>query len=201
MAKPEHIDLPVSGGSREEVANVVLAQLLNERGVVSVPEQIKNWRGRRHMPDVLVVFEGLRTAIEGKYADRPNAEEQALAQAHDRVESGVAHIGIAVLYPSEVRKAPNLTALKEAIKKASLRIAVVSEAGGTGWTDSDLNYLSEILRHTFDQLVKEDVVIYAVGTLDEGITEFADALTSSAASQERAAEILGIGEPEKAPPE
>lgn len=49
-------------GFREEVLNGILAQLLNERGVVSIPEQSPRWplEGRR-MPDVLVVFQGLRT--------------------------------------------------------------------------------------------------------------------------------------------
>jgi hypothetical protein len=67
---------------REEVLNVTLAQLLEERGVVSTPEQTMHVStvGRR-MPDLLVVFQGLRTVIEGKIADGSGVEAQALHQA------------------------------------------------------------------------------------------------------------------------
>jgi len=56
---------------RQEVLNVLLAQLLQERGLVSAPEQIQRSQGRgRRMPDVLVDFQGLRLAIEGEFATR-----------------------------------------------------------------------------------------------------------------------------------
>lgn len=52
-----------TGGFREEVLNVALAELLAERGVVSLPEQAVLSAQQRRLLDVLVVFQGLRTVI------------------------------------------------------------------------------------------------------------------------------------------
>ena len=53
---------------REEVLNVVLALLLHRRGIVAAPELILrlHLEQGRAMPDVLVHYQGLRTAIEGR---------------------------------------------------------------------------------------------------------------------------------------
>ena len=69
-----------SNGYREEVFNVLLALLLHERGVITAPEHSfrQAFEERRHVPDVLVVYLGLRTVIEGKVADKSDAEEKAL---------------------------------------------------------------------------------------------------------------------------
>ena len=93
-------------GFREEVLNVILAQILEEHGVISAPERIIKARPgmTRKMPDVLVYFRGLRLIIEGKVEDAPNAEESALSAARQRVEDGLAHIGVAVVYPMLLRK-------------------------------------------------------------------------------------------------
>ncbi|MCX8036056.1 MAG: hypothetical protein N3D11_03160 [Candidatus Sumerlaeia bacterium] len=58
---------------RQEVLNVLIAQLLQERGVISAPEQILDVANipRRKMPDVLVYYNGLRTLIEGEVGDQP----------------------------------------------------------------------------------------------------------------------------------
>ena len=71
------------GGFREEVLNVVLAQLLGDHGVISTPEQIisSTAHAARKMPDVLVVFQGLGTVIEGK-VEGPGAEDAVLAPSN-----------------------------------------------------------------------------------------------------------------------
>ena len=182
-------------GYREEVLNVLLAQLLDEQGIISAPEQsLKQVSQSRRIPDVLVSFRGLRTAIEGKVADHPTAREDVLQNARGRVEQGIAHIGISVLYPSSLRKVP-FTSLKTELNKTRLQIAICSEAGEQGWTEGDANYLGTMLRRTFDQLVEEDVVTQAVAALDAGVEVFAQALSSSPAAIERSAVLLGIGEP------
>jgi hypothetical protein len=69
-------------GYREEVLNVLLAQLLDEQGIVSAPEQsVKRATQARRVTDVLVLFRGLRTAIEGKVGDHPTAAEDVLKAA------------------------------------------------------------------------------------------------------------------------
>ena len=64
--QPAHRQRRSATANRQEVLNVLFAQLLEERGLVAAPEQIisrLDLRTRR-MPDVLVDFQGLRLAIE-----------------------------------------------------------------------------------------------------------------------------------------
>lgn len=49
---------------RQEVLNAFLAQVLQAREVASAPEQLLHIKGQgRKMPDVIVHFNGLRTAL------------------------------------------------------------------------------------------------------------------------------------------
>jgi len=183
-------------GYREEVFNILLALLLHERGVVTAPEQSfrQALQERRHVPDVLVVYRGLRTVIEGKVADKSDAAAKALAQARDRVDSGVAHVGIALLYPAGIRRVPSLSELNGFLSSCGFEVCVCSETGETGWTQGGLDYLAEVLRSTFEQLVREDAVVKAVDRLNAGIDQFARLVFTSLATVDRAAEILGIRE-------
>jgi hypothetical protein len=185
-----------SSGYREEVFNVLLALLLHERGVVTAPEQSLRQaiEQRRHVPDVLVVYRGLRTVIEGKVADKADANEKALEQARDRVNSGVAHVGIALLYPAAIRKILSFSELQGFLSSCTFKVAVCSETGETGWTEGGIDYLADVLRCTFEQLVREDAVVKAVDVLNAGIEEFARLVFTSPATVNRAAGILGIHE-------
>lgn len=185
-----------SSGYREEVFNVLLALLLHERGVVTAPEQSlrEAIEQRRHVPDVLVVYRGLRTVIEGKVADKAGADVKAIEQARDRVNSGIAHVGIALLYPAAIRKTPSFSELRGFLSTCTFKVAVCSETGETGWTEGGLDYLADVLRGTFEQLVREDAVVKAVDVLNAGIEEFARLVFTSPATIDRAAEILGIRE-------
>lgn len=179
-------------GFRQEVLNVVLAQLLRERGIISAPEDVLASSEGRRMPDVLVDFAGLRTAIEGEVDDQPDALQKAQSSAARRVEQGIAQIGLAIVYPAELRHV-EFADLKNLLARVRMRVSVVTEAGQTGYADSDVDGLSEILRHTFDQLVKENVVAEAVVALETGIEGFAAAVGRSPAVVTRLAEALGIG--------
>ncbi|MBI4283892.1 MAG: hypothetical protein HY663_05420 [Chloroflexi bacterium] len=185
-----------SSGYREEVFNVLLALLLHERGVITAPEQSfrQALQERRHVPDVLVVYRGLRTVIEGKVADKSGAGDKALVQARDRVSSGVAHIGIALLYPAAIRKTPSFPELQDVLISCTFKVAVCSETGETGWTEGGIDYLADVLRGTFDQLIREDAVTKAVDALNAGIDQFSRTVFTSSATIHRAAEILGIRE-------
>ncbi len=187
-----------TGGYREEVFNILLALLLHQRGVVTAPEQSLRQavEGGRRVPDVLVVFQGLRTVIEGKVDDQSDAQEKALQQAQERVTKGIAHIGVAVLYPAHLRRRP-FDELMDALGQTTLRIAVCSEAGESGWTEGGLDYLADLLRRTFHQLVQEDVVSRAVDALNAGVDQFARSAFTNPATVQRAAQVLGINEPPK----
>lgn len=180
-------------GYRQEVFNVLLAQLLQERGVITAPEEILRAtpeRGRR-APDVIVNFHGLRTAIEGEVDDQPGAEVRALESARGRVEEGIAHIGVALVYPARLRSVA-FDDLKSQLEDAPLRMAVVTEAEETGFTEAGIESLAGILRRAFDQLVREDVVVQAVTALEAGVNGFAGVVKESPGIAVRLAEILGI---------
>lgn len=184
-------------GYRQEVFNVVLALILQERGVISVPEKVITEvlakPGKRRMPDILVNFMGLRTVIEGEVGDQPDARKKALESARKRVEEGIAHIGVAVIYPDSLRQL-ELSQLKSVMAECQYEIAVVAESefGERGFNSGNVNYLAEVLRKTFDQLVKEDVVAQAVALLDSGIEKVAAAVRHCPGFVPNAARALGI---------
>ena len=90
---------------RQEAVNVVLAQLLAQRGLAAAPEQILSASDHSiKMPDVLVDFQGLRMAIEAEFegetkGSKREARNKAFAKAETRVADGIAHIGVAIVYP------------------------------------------------------------------------------------------------------
>jgi hypothetical protein len=181
-------------GYRQEVLNVLLAQLLQERGIVSAPESVtKGLDSRRKMPDVIVNFNGLRTAIEGEVDDTANAEKKAVESARRRVDESVAHIGLAVIYPSSLRK-EKFTQLKAKLANCELKLTVVTELGDRGFVTGNVDYLESALRHVFEELTKEDIVAQAVAVIDSTIENFAGILSYKDATITRVAECLGIHE-------
>lgn len=180
---------------RQEVLNVLLAQLLQERGVITAPESIIKCglQKKRRMPDIIVNFNGLRTIIEGEISDHPSAESCALKSAYNRVEEALAHISLAIVYPAFLRKV-DFGQLKSELSKSKLKIAIVTESGDSGFIEGDVDYLESILRHAFEQLVKEDIVAKAVAFLDEEINIFANVIETKAGVIGRIANALGIHE-------
>lgn len=178
---------------RQEVLNVILAQLLMERGIVTAPESIiaAGQKGDRRMPDVVVNYRGLRTAIEGEIGYRKSAKDRALKSAQARVEENIAHIGVAMVYPSRLRDI-EFSKLKAAIGKGEMEIAIVTEGGPTEFVVGDVNYLDSALRQAFQQLVQEDIVAQAVAALDGGIERFAATMAVCKGDLGRVAGCLGI---------
>ncbi|HZP57838.1 MAG TPA: hypothetical protein VFC53_09830 [Dehalococcoidia bacterium] len=180
---------------REEVLNVLLSQLLAGRGVVSAPEQIVKEGHRRHMPDVVVVFQGLRTALEGKFDGSRDAAKEAQSQASSRVEQGVAQIGLAILYPESLRSEGSVASLRREMCTVPYRVSVCTESGNSGWSECDLERLGDALRRTFDELVAEDVVSSAVSALEAGVERFGNVMARFPAIADRSALVLGVREP------
>jgi len=180
-------------GFREEVLNVVLAQILEQHGVVTVPETIRKAKpGMKRMPDVLVYFRGLRLIIEGKVDDTHKAEEQALNSARQRVEEGLAHIGVAVLYPAFLRKLEKIGQLTSELAKCFFKVAIINESSESGFYSANIQQLIDMLYKTFDQLVQEDVVKRATEILDEAVGKVARVFVGITKFPEEAAKILGI---------
>ena len=184
----------MEGGYRQEVFNVLLAQILERHGVISVPEIILKARPgmKRRMPDVLVSFLGLRLIIEGEVEDAPKAEERALNSARQRVEEGLAHIGVAVVYPAFLRTIEKFDQVQIELENCPLKVAIVDESGETDYSSANVNQLPEMLNNTFDKLLQEDVVNRAAAILDEAVEKVAPAFAAIPGFPEKAAKILGI---------
>ena len=149
--------------------------------------------GKRRMPDLIVRYQGLRMAIEGEVDDQPDAEKKALEAAQKRVEEGIAHIGTAIVYPANLREMA-FGKLKPSIEACGLRIAIVTEAGTTGYVQGTIEYLKKALSTAFDQLLKEDVVAKAVAVIDASIEIFAGSIIRNDAVIDQLAAELGIQE-------
>ncbi len=174
---------------RQEVLNVALADLLIRREVVAGPENIITQAGVRQMPDVIVQYQGLRLAIEGEI-EAPDAREKAQRSATRRVESGIAHMGMGVIYPQPLRDA-DFAQLREEMAATQLEIVVVSEAGVSGYESGDIDYLENLLRRVFEQLLREDVVAEAVAMIDVAVDHFAEMAMSGAGNYGRIIKALG----------
>jgi len=77
---------------REEVLNVVLAELLEQRGMISVPETIRKSIARktRDLPDILVGdLLGVRIVIEGRFDNGKPSRDSLLRDSKERVENGI----------------------------------------------------------------------------------------------------------------
>lgn len=197
-------------GYRQEVLNVLLAQLLQERDLIVAPEQIQHFtQESRRMPDVLVDFQGLRMAIEGELAQGSRgatvaAERQASQAAFKRVEQGIAHIGVALVYPGTLRTI-SFDKLKAELAKARLRFAIVTESyqqqlslfpgkEPVQFAEGNLEVLAEALRRAYEQLIEDEVLERAIAALEASIEEFTAALSSQPAATERFKSALELKE-------
>ncbi|MFC3320486.1 MULTISPECIES: hypothetical protein [Mesorhizobium] len=175
---------------REEVLNTVLATCLGRRGVEADPETILN--SGRSRPDVIASYRGLRCAIEGKVADTPQAGLLVLSDARGRIERGIAHLAIAVVYPAKIRTV-EFVKLSEALSSTSLEFAVLTEAGDGAWHSGSMNDILAELRRAHDILVRDDVLQQAVDTLNVGLSEVASALMNNRGACDRLIQVLGVG--------
>jgi len=206
---PKNRPNPTTPTVRQEVLNVLLAQLLQERGLEVAPEQIiTDPSGFRRMPDVIVDFQGLRLAIEGEFASH-SAYKKASRSATQRVEDGIAHMGMALVYPSALREmGQDIEELKRALARARLEFAIITENEATSqeslfpvvvretaqFVKGDLDDLAEALRKSYERLIEDRVLERAVKFLNQGIEVFVGSLNPQPASTNRFASALGIRE-------
>src|SRR5216683_5173980 len=130
---------------REEVVNVVLAERLEQRGMLSVPETIRKSieRKTRELPDIIVAdLLGIRMVIEGRF-NKGSARDSLLTDARERVEQGISPVCLAVLYPPELRSAESLPKLRMNLERATLGIRVISENSDGDWTDGTVDDIAE----------------------------------------------------------
>ncbi len=182
---------------REEVVNVVLAELLEQRGMLSVPETIRKSIARktRDLPDIVVAdLLGIRMVIEGRFNSGSPSGTSLLKDARERVELGISPVCLAVLYPPELRSADSLPRLRRNLEAATLTIRVISENSEGEWADATVDDIVETLRRSYELLVSEDVVVAAVGEIASGIEIASNLFAGSVSLSDRFRNALGIPE-------
>lgn len=80
---------------REENLNVILAELLTERGLKALGEVILRKRGGRPEPDVLIELNGVRIVIEGK---KLGMWSILVEQCEERLDNNVCDLCVMVEY-------------------------------------------------------------------------------------------------------
>jgi hypothetical protein len=180
----------VAARQREEVLNTVLAACIGARGMDASPETIL----RRGLikPDVMATLRGLRCAIEGKTADVPHAKAVVLDDARRRVDQGIAHLAIGVVYPRHLRTTP-FPQLPDEMSRAVLEFTFITDTGPGSWHTGGITEILGELRRAHDVIVRDDVLQQSVDLLDVGIREVADALFGSGGTCDRLIKILGVG--------
>lgn len=167
-------------GFREEVVNVKLAELLEERDVVSLPEQvISDLVENNRMPDIMTAnLLGVRVVIEGRIGRSQTVRRSLVEDCEKRVAEGIAPMAVAVAYPERINHSTSLSGLEDNIRNAEFGMNVITESGAGGWTTGDLHDLADYLRSGYGDLVEESVVEDAVDTIDESIDGFVHQLSS-----------------------
>lgn len=181
---------------REEVLNVLLAELLEERGLLSVPESLRQRWGRgRRLPDItLADLWGVRIIVEGRILENEEDRQTLLRDASNRVEEGLCPICLAVLYPATLRAGTTLPDLRRRLEHASLEVRVISEGHKGAWNTSTVDGLVEIVRRGYELLVAEDVVTGTVADLQAAIDVAAETFVAGRGRAESLADLLGIPE-------
>ena len=163
--------------------------------MLSVPETIRKSIARktRDLPDILVgdLF-GIRIVIEGRFDKGKPSRDSLLKDAKERVENGISPVCLAVLYPPELRTADSLPRLRRNIEKATLGIRVISESDDGDWSEGTVDDIAETLRHSYELLVGEDVVVSSVGEIEDAIETASDVFVHTSALTERFRATLGV---------
>ena len=175
---------------REEVLNVSLAHQMMARGADADPETIL--AGGRARPDVMLKLRGLRCAVEGKVDDAKDAKNLVLADARGRIDTGISHLAVAVVYPKVLRTTATAE-LGYELTKARLGFAVLTEAGDGAWHTGTIADILGELRHAHEIVVRDDVLQQAVKTLTVGLSLVAASLFSSGSTCDRLIDLLGVG--------
>jgi hypothetical protein len=184
---------------REEVVNTQLAILFSGLGVSANAETI-HARGT-HRPDVLFQLRGLRVAIEGKFADHPNAEQVVLGDAQNRVRSGIAHIAAAAVYPKQLRTIPTARLLS-VLAETTLRFRIVAETHQSdSWFEGRPADLMDALRRAQEALVRDDIVEQTAKVLNDHLVGVARLWMGQTGACDRLSELLGIKIPKQEAPD
>ena len=125
--------------------------------------------------------------------DQPQADRRAWQKAVKRVQQGLAHLALALVYPASLRELP-FSQLGDALRATQLRFSLCAPPipDAPDWRTGDLNALTAALQHAYQTLVSEDEVRQAVKQIKQGINTLAQTLYALQVPDARLAEPLGI---------
>jgi len=193
---------------REENLNVMLAELLAERGLKALGEVILRKRGTRPEPDVLVELNGVRIVIEGK---KPGMWDTLVADCQDRLDNNVCDLCVMVEYADFKVKTllPNQADIKESLLSSRFNIGFLSyvdRAGLDKWTgvpskpeqykDVGFHDLLTYLMSAYSRVVSVDIIDPVIKKMNEVLGDFAVKL-STAVNVERLKNVLELKETEE----
>lgn len=193
---------------REENFNVLLAELLTEKGLKALGEVILRKRGcGRPEPDVLIELNGVRIVIEGKKLGMWDA---LVEQCKERLDNNVCDLCVMVEYADvKLRKlVPNQLDVKDALLKGKFNVGFLSyvdRAGLDKWMavppkpekylDVSFNDLLTYLMSAYSRVVKEDIMGPVIKRMNEVLDEFASKV-SATVDVKRLREVLELEEAE-----
>lgn len=179
--------------NREEVINTQLALVVSKLGVKADAETI-HLHGI-HRPDVLFELRGLRVVIEGKFDDNSAAAELVSKDARHRVQSGIAHLAVAVVYPIELRTTTT-TEIFDALTTSELKFRIISEhQEGKDWHEGSPSTLMDALRRAQEALTEDNIVEQTAISLSTKLEGIAQLWAGHPGALVRLSVILGLGAP------
>jgi hypothetical protein len=167
---------------REENLNVVLAELLAERGLNALGEVILKKRGKRTEPDVLLLLNGVRIVIEGK---KFGMWGQLVSKCVERVDDNVCDLCVMVEYADIRSEKLTLTQsdIKQMLLKSRFNIGFVSyldratlgkpSSQPEKYENVSFDDLITYLMAAYNRVVREDIIEPVVRRMDEVLSEFA----------------------------
>ncbi|MDW8023649.1 MAG: hypothetical protein RMJ15_07945 [Nitrososphaerota archaeon] len=194
----------------EENLNVLLAELLAERGLKALGEVVLRRKGGRPEPDVLIELNGVRIVVEGK---KPGMWDALVEQCAKRLDDNVCDLCVMVEYADiKLRKlVPNQLDVKEALLRGRFNVGFLSyvdRAGLERWTgvaskpekyvDVSFDELLTYLMRVYGRVVREDVIGPVIKKMNEVLDEFAKKV-STLVDAERLKEVLELKETDKVP--
>jgi hypothetical protein len=182
---------------REEVLNVTIARILTTYGLPAEPEIIVSEK----LPDVRIVIGGLKVILEGKSQPTRRLLEK---QARERLETGLADISIALVYPAELFQVgtPGDLDKKMADSKYAGTIYCWSKNGiaSNQFNELGIKELVELLNHVLAIYIRNDLLATKISEIEAGITKLTgegqqrSLVFYSKAVEDRLRKALGIGE-------
>ena len=110
--------------AREDILGVLLAELLERRGLWSVPGSTRRRNCQVHARPrgtTLVDLDGARVVVEGSLLDGERDRQRLFDRARRHVEGGLGSLCLAVLYPPRLRDAKSASELRRALDEEIAR--------------------------------------------------------------------------------